>query len=235
MPRYRDRTEAGEALAAALAPWRGRGDVVVLGLPPGGVVVAAAIAAALGAPLDAWVVRDLAVDGVAFGALAIGPVRVADPARAAGLGLDEAAIGALEVRELAELERLEARYRGDEAPALQLEGRCAVLVDDGLAGPWALRAAALAVRERHATEVVVATPAAAPATVAALGRSGVRVVLPPAPERAAEPEAPAAAEREVSEAGVEELYSRPEPVPDAVVSALLARAGVGRVDFPAYR
>src|SRR5260370_21899524 len=131
--RFRDRVEAGRLLGARLRDER-LDDSVVLGLPRGGVVVAAEVADALGAPLDVLVARKLGVPWqpeLAFGAVAPGVVALrADVVAAAGLR--RADIDAAAAREAAKLAELADRYRGD-APPILLPGRTVVIVADGLA------------------------------------------------------------------------------------------------------
>lgn len=166
-----DRRAAGRELAAHLAAYAGRDDVVVLGLPRGGVPVAYEVARALGAPLDALVVRKLGVPGheeLAMGAIASGGVRVRNEQVIASTGLDDELIDAVAERERAELERREAAYRDDRDP-VDVAGRTVVVVDDGLATGATMRAAVVALRERAATTIVVAVPIAAAAVCAELG------------------------------------------------------------------
>jgi putative phosphoribosyl transferase len=162
-PAFRDRAEAGRRLASALRHLAGQRDVLVLGLPRGGVPVASAVARALGAPLDVLVVRKLGVPGhreLAFGAIASGGVRVLNQELVIGLGLEPRVINAAAAAEQEELQRRERAYRGD-APALDLMGKTVVLVDDGLATGASMRAAVMAVRARRPAQIVVAVPTAA--------------------------------------------------------------------------
>jgi putative phosphoribosyl transferase len=164
--RYRDRSEAGRYLARALAGYAGRSDVIVLALPRGGVPVGYELAKALGAPLDAFVVRKLGVPGheeFAMGAVASGGLIVLDEAVVRRLGISQAEIEHAVAREVRELKRREATYRGDREPP-DLEGKTVILVDDGLATGATMRAAALAVRQRNPARVVVAVPVAAAET-----------------------------------------------------------------------
>src|SRR4051794_35323748 len=145
---FADRRDAGRALAAALRE-RVPANAAVLGLPRGGVVVAAEVAAALGVPLDVLVVRKLGLPWqpeLAMGAIAalgddVETVRVA--AVLSRVAVDEAAFEEVRRRELAELRRREHEYRGGRPP-LELRGRTVVLVDDGLATGATMRAAVAA-------------------------------------------------------------------------------------------
>lgn len=155
---YRDRAEAGRLLADRLTDLAGRPDVVVLGLVRGGVPVAREIARRLDAPLDVLVVRKLGMPlapEVAFGALGPDGVQVLNEMVAGGLG--EAERAGVREREQAELDRRERRYRPGRPP-LDLHGRTAVVVDDGLATGATARAAVQVARHLGAARVVVAVP-----------------------------------------------------------------------------
>jgi len=159
--RFRDRAEAGRLLAERLGGLGG-GDVVVLGLPRGGVPVAREVARALGAPLDVFLVRKLGLPGqpeLAMGAIASGGTRVLNEELVDELRLPPEVVDAVAERERAELERRERAYRGDRPP-LPLAGRTVLLVDDGLATGSSMRAAIAAVRARRPRRVVVAVPVA---------------------------------------------------------------------------
>ncbi|HEX6909523.1 MAG TPA: phosphoribosyltransferase [Longimicrobium sp.] len=161
--RFRDRVEAGRALAAELGEYAGRGDVLVLALPRGGVPVGYEVAQALGAPLDVFIVRKLGVPGheeLAMGAIATGGVRVLNETVVQQLRIPGAAIDAVARREGEELERREREYR-DGRPAPDVRGRTVILVDDGLATGATMRAAARALRQLGPARVVVAVPVAA--------------------------------------------------------------------------
>jgi predicted phosphoribosyltransferase len=178
--KFRDRTEAGKALGAALERLSGRDDVVVLGLPRGGVPVALEVARALNAPLDVFVVRKLGVPGheeYAMGAIAAGGVRGLNQAAVRGLSISDELIERVAERERRELERRERIYRGAHAP-LDVEGRVAVLVDDGLATGASMRAAIAALRRLRPARIVVAVPVGSAATCAELRREADEVVCP---------------------------------------------------------
>lgn len=171
MPRpFKDRIEAGRELGRALKAYAGRGDLLVLGLPRGGVPVAAEVARALGAPLDVCVVRKLGVPGeeeLAMGALGPGGVRVLNEEVIAALGITARALDHAAEREGAELERRERLYRKGRPP-LVVRGRTVILVDDGIATGSTMLAAARALRRMDPAAIVVAVPVGAPSTLAAL-------------------------------------------------------------------
>ena len=157
---FRDRVEAGDELARLLQPSAGGAEVVVLGLPRGGVPVAAAVADMLDAPLDVFVVRKLGVPGhpeLAMGAIASGGARVINHRLIRDLGVSAADVARVIADEEAELARRERVYRRGRAP-LNLSGRTVILVDDGLATGATMRAAVQAVRELGPSRVVVAVP-----------------------------------------------------------------------------
>lgn len=178
---YADRTEAGDRLAEALRGYAGRSDVVVLGLVRGGVPVAARVASALRVPLDIMVVRKLGVPWspeVAFGAVGPGGVTVHNPEVEATLSTEE--IASVERAESAELVRREERYRAGR-PALELAGRVAVIVDDGLATGATARAAAAVARKLGAARVVVAVPVGSTEAVTLLRDEADEVICPLVP------------------------------------------------------
>ena len=159
--RFANRVDAGRRLAAALEHLRGA-DVVVLGLPRGGVPVAAEIAAALDAPLDVIVVRKLGTPGheeLGMGAIGEGDVRVLNDDIVASVGASPAQLTAVEVAERAELERRAQRFRGDR-PRLDLHGKTAIVVDDGIATGSTAIAALQVARAQGAARTVLATPVA---------------------------------------------------------------------------
>ena len=165
---YRDRREAGRQLAAKLAAYAGRPDVLVLALPRGGVPVAYEVARALAAPLDIFLVRKLGLPGheeLAMGAVASGGIRVLNEEVVQALRIPEEVIDEVAAVELEELERRERLYRGDRPPPY-VRGRIVILIDDGLATGSTMRAAIAALRRQHPARIVVAVPVGAPETCA---------------------------------------------------------------------
>src|SRR5205807_2352309 len=145
-----DRAEAGRLLGLKLAQYAGRDDVIVLGLPRGGVPVAYEVAQALHLPLDVFIVRKLGVPGfeeLAAGAIASGGVRVLNEDVLRALPNAEQVIASVTARETAELERREQEYRDGRSPP-ELRNHIVILVDDGLATGATMRAAVKALRER---------------------------------------------------------------------------------------
>ena len=167
MERFRNRTEAGRRLAAALEG-HDLPRPVVLGLPRGGVPVADQIAQALDAPLDVLVVRKLGLPSqpeVAMGAIGEQGARVLNEDIASNVSASE--LSRVERRERDELEARVRRFRGD-LPPVDLEGCTAVIVDDGIATGATARVACLVARARGASRIVVATPVAAPDSLASI-------------------------------------------------------------------
>ncbi len=166
----KDRKAAGQALATALQKYEQYDDVIVLGLPRGGVPVAAEIAAALDAELDLMLVRKLGTPGqreLAMGAIASVGSRVINEDVVQSLGISEAEIQRVEKAERKELQRREQAYRGNR-PVPNLANRCVILVDDGLATGATMRAAVEAVRQDNPARLVIAVPVAPEDTVAVL-------------------------------------------------------------------
>jgi predicted phosphoribosyltransferase len=181
---FPNRRMAGQALGRLLPDLRDRGDVLVLGLPRGGVPVAYEVALALGAPLDVMVVRKLGVPGreeLAMGAIATGGVRVLHEDVIREGQIDDGTIETVTARELEELARRERLYRGD-APAPVVQGRTVLLVDDGLATGSTMRAAIAAMRQQDPAAVVVAVPVGDARTCQSLMGVADRVVCAAMPE-----------------------------------------------------
>ncbi len=184
MTRFTDRADAGRALAMALEEYRGRTDVIVLGLPRGGVPVAAEVARELGAPLDVFVVRKLGVPGheeFAMGAIASGGVRVMNRSAVEMLSIPDALIERVAEREQRELERRERQYRGGR-PAPRVAGQVVILVDDGLATGSSMRAAVAALRNLEPARIVVAVPVGSAETCRTLETEADEVVCAMAPD-----------------------------------------------------
>jgi putative phosphoribosyl transferase len=181
---FPNRAEAGRCLAEKLAQYAGRDDVIVLGLPRGGVPVAYEVAQCLGVPLDVFIVRKLGVPGfeeLALGAIASGGVRVLNDDVVRALPNATILIDSVTARETAELERREKAYR-DGRPAPELRGRIAILVDDGLATGATMRAAVAALRQLGAAKIVVAVPVGAADTCRELEAEVDGTVCAMAPE-----------------------------------------------------
>jgi putative phosphoribosyl transferase len=205
--RFRDRAEGAAALADRLAPYRGRPDVIVLGLVRGGVPIAAVLAERLGVALDVLVVRKLGVPSmpeVAFGALGPGGIQVINEDVAAHL--DARAIAEVTRAEAAELIRREAVFRAGRPP-LDLHGRTALIADDGLATGATARAAVGVARALGARRVVMAAPVGAADSVRLLAQEADEVVCPLAPS---------------SFGAVSRYYADFHQVTDAEVARLLA-------------
>jgi len=175
---FADRAAAGRVLAGYVSHLTGRADVVGLGLPRGGVPVAYEVAQALGAPLDVLLARKLGVPGqpeLAMGAIGAGGVRVLNQAVVDALAISPEAIDEVAAREGAELARREAMYRTGRPP-LDMAGRVAVVVDDGLATGATMRAAVTALRGLRAGRIIVAVPVGASETCSELAGEADEVV-----------------------------------------------------------
>jgi predicted phosphoribosyltransferase len=162
--RFRDRTEAGQVLAEQLGKYRDTPDLLVLGLPRGGVPVAYEVAQALDAPLDVFIVRKIGVPGheeLAMGALASGGIRVLNDDVVKQLALGEDVIDSLTREEQQEVTKREQLYRGERSMP-PISDRTVILVDDGLATGATMRAAVSAARQQQPARVVVAVPVAPP-------------------------------------------------------------------------
>jgi len=181
---FPNRAEAGRLLAEKLENYVDRSDVVVLGLPRGGVPVAYEVAQRLGAPLDVFVVRKLGVPGfeeLAAGAIASGGVRVLNEDVVRALPNADQLIESVTEKETVELERREQTYR-DGRPAPELRDRAVILVDDGLATGATMRAAVAALRQRGVAKIVVAAPVGAPDTCRELEQEADETICAITPE-----------------------------------------------------
>lgn len=159
---FSNREEAGRKLASHLAKYADRPDVIVLGVPRGGVPIAYEVATRLHLPLDVFVLRKLGVPGheeLAFGAIGSGGVRVLNSEVVEELGITAHAISSVTRAERRELERRERLFRGDRPP-LDVNGRIVILVDDGIATGASVRAAIAALRQMEPAAIVIATPVA---------------------------------------------------------------------------
>jgi erythromycin esterase-like protein/predicted phosphoribosyltransferase len=180
---FRDRRDAGRVLASLLKDYRDHPDVVVLGLPRGGVPVAYEVARALSAPLDVFVVRKLGIPGreeVAMGAIASGGVVVLDDDVVRGLRIPPGEVRQVVEREARELLRREQAYRRDR-PMVDITGKTVILVDDGLATGASMRAAIVALRRLRPERIVVGVPAAPASTCEELATQVDEVVCATTP------------------------------------------------------
>lgn len=206
---FADRADAGRSLARELAFLRGR-DVVVLGLPRGGVPVAFEVAQELGAPLDVIVVRKLGVPfqpELAMGAIGEGGIRIINHEVVRGSWIAPEEIAGVERRERQQLERQARRFRADR-DRVDVAGRTAVVVDDGVATGSTARAACEVARAQGAARVVFAAPVGAPRSAQALRSRCDQVIFLHTP---------------ASFRSVGQWYADFAPVPDAEVTALLQR------------
>jgi putative phosphoribosyl transferase len=183
-PLFRDRVEAGQHLAGELAEYAHQPDVLVLGLPRGGVPVAFEVARALHAKLDVFLVRKLGVPGheeLAMGAIASGDIRVLNEEVVEMLRIPQRIVDEVAEWEKRELERREREYRGDRPP-LEIRGRTVILIDDGLATGATMRAAARALQQEDPRRLVVAVPVAARQTCEAFQDEVDEIVCAATPE-----------------------------------------------------
>ncbi len=174
---FEDRHHGGRTLAALVATLPSLENAVVLALPRGGAPVGWEVARALNLPLDVLVVRKLGAPGqreLAIGAVASSGVIALNPAFVEDFQISEERLHAMEQHAIAEIAERERVYRGN-APAIPIEGRTVILVDDGLATGATMKAAARAVRPR-ARQVVVAIPVAAASTCRELENEADRVL-----------------------------------------------------------
>lgn len=166
MPIYNDRKDAGQILAQELTQYKGRDDVVILALPPGGVPVAYEVAKALDLPLDVFIVRKLGVPGqpeLAMGAIASGGVQVMNEDVVRRAGISERQKQDAVEKEKRELCELEETYRGGR-PDLNIKGKTVLLIDEGMATGASMRAAVSALKQLEPEEIVIAVPTGPPGT-----------------------------------------------------------------------
>ncbi len=217
---FRDRIDAGRALAERLGIYRGK-DILVLGIPRGGVPVAAEVARRLNAELDVLVARKLGAPGqpeLAIGAVTGNGGEFVDEEMVDYLGVSEAYLQRVRQEQLGEARRREARFRGGR-PAERIRDRIVVLVDDGLATGATMRAAARSVRKHRPALLVVAVPVGSREACAALREEADEVVCPLVPEFFG---------------AVGSFYENFEPTEDAEVESILreftppAAAAAGR-------
>ena len=177
-PQFRNREEAGRLLGQRLAAYNGRPDVIVLGLPRGGVVVAHEIAEALDVPLDVFIVRKLGVPGfeeLAMGAIAMGGTEIVDPDVVEEFDLSGSVIRRVAAAEWRELERREHVYRGARPP-LDVHNKTVILVDDGIATGSTIRVAIEALRKLYPARIIVAAVVAPLSTYLMLGSEADEVL-----------------------------------------------------------
>jgi putative phosphoribosyl transferase len=180
---FQDRRDAGRALAKAMEALRDWVGAIVLGLPRGGVPVAFEVAKALKLPLDIFVVRKLGAPGfeeLAVGAIASGGTIVLNQSLVHEFGVSREAIDEVAEREKLEIARRERVYR-DGRPSAQIEGRTAILIDDGLATGASMLAAVRTLRP-HARQVIVAVPVAAQSTCERLRSEVDQIICATVPE-----------------------------------------------------
>ncbi len=181
---FHDRSHAGRLLAQRLTKYANRADVIVLGLPRGGVPVAFEVAKHLNAPLDIFLVRKLGVPGypeLAMGAIASGGVRVLNETVVYQLDLPKRAIDAVAHEQEAELRRRELAYRGHGgAPGIQ--GKIVIIVDDGIATGSTMKAAVRAIHHQGAARIIIAVPAVALSSYHDLKREADEMVAIITPE-----------------------------------------------------
>lgn len=169
---FRDRIEAGLHLAELFAPYAGRNDLLVLGIPRGGVPVAFQVASALHAPLDIFLSAKLPSPGneeLAFGAVAAGDGRYLDHGIIQSLGLSHELIEQITLRIRQKLDGRAEFFRKGR-PALPVTGKTVLLIDDGIATGASISAAIHALREASPHKVVVGAPVAPRSTANRLRR-----------------------------------------------------------------
>ena len=208
---FQNRTEAGRLLATELRRYAGQPNLIILGLPRGGVPVAFEVAGALRAPLVVFIVRKLGTPGqreLAMGAIATGGVRVINDEVVRTLNIPMTVIDAVAAEETRELKRREFAYRGDYSEP-EVSGKTVILVDDGIATGSTMHAAIRALKSQAPARLVVAVPTCAPTTFRELRQEVDEFVALMTPEPFY---------------GVGQWYADFSQTSDAEVSELLARA-----------
>jgi putative phosphoribosyl transferase len=181
---FRDRSDAGRVLAQKLKHYKNRSDVLILGLPRGGVPVAYEVAKELNAPLDLFLVRKLGVPGheeLAMGAIATGAVRVLHEGIIRELGISQQMVDKITADEQRELERRDRLYRGDK-PSPSVQDRVVIIIDDGLATGSTMKAAVAALRQQRPARLIVAVPTAPAETCNELKEMADEVICIEMPE-----------------------------------------------------
>ncbi len=182
---FRDRRDGGRALADKLARFANRSDVMIFGLPRGGVIVADEVAKELKAPLDVFVVRKLGTPGhreLAMGAIASGGVCVINKKLVDALHVPAYAVDQVMQQEFEELERRESLYRGEAAPMIQMQGMTAIVVDDGVATGSTMLAALRAARACAPKWLIAAAPVASQSTCLELSHEADEIICAATPE-----------------------------------------------------
>ena len=175
---FRDRHEAGQLLAKELASLRGRQDLIVLGVPRGGVVVAHEVARALGAPLDVYITRKIGAPynpELAIGAVASDGTLVLDHNLIERIGVPDSYVQEETARQRQEIKRRLAAYRGSR-PEMDVQGKTVILVDDGVATGATILASLRALRAQHPAQLILAVPVAPEDTIQVLSAEADRIV-----------------------------------------------------------
>ena len=178
MKRFKNRRQAGEALAQELMEFAGRADVIVFGLPQGGIPVAYEVAVALGVRLDALIVHKLSVaqnDNLGFGALASGAICVLDRRAVTALRVTDSQIAGIIEREALEIAKRDRAYRGKRAFP-DIPGKTVIVVDDSLATSTKMRLVIDVLRKRHPACIIVAAPIASREAYETLSRTADQCV-----------------------------------------------------------
>jgi putative phosphoribosyl transferase len=181
---FEDRREAGKALAQELAPFKGQDNVIVLGIPRGGVVVGHEIAEALDLPLDVYITRKIGAPRnpeLAIGAVASDGTLILDHELANRLGVSQDYIDRESERQTQEIKRRTSEYRG-ELPDLELKGKVVILADDGVATGATTLATIQAIRAQEPAKLVLAVPVGPRDTIQRLRREVDELYCLHAPE-----------------------------------------------------